>query len=109
MTDHHGVFEPTTTAVLNVSNVKNFCNHENIKRLRCTPNLRTGIGLIERTIRTIKSLTRANLADGLLFENSVQLAIKTIRQTPHSILNMTPFQMHLDRKPRTALGPHLQT
>ena len=43
------------------------------------------------------------MADGLKFEDSVQLAIKTIRQTPHSRLNMTPFQMHLGKKPRTAL------
>ena len=82
---------------------KKFCNDENIKRIRCTPNLHTGNGLVERMIRTIKPLTRANMADGLKFEDSVQLAIKTIRQTPHSKLNMTPFQMHLRRKPRTAL------
>ena len=43
------------------------------------------------------------MADGLKFEVSVQLAIKTIRQTPHSRLNMTLFQMHLGRKPRIAL------
>ena len=43
------------------------------------------------------------MADGLTFGNSVQFAIKTIRQTPHSRLKMTPFQMHLGRKPRTAL------
>ena len=43
------------------------------------------------------------MADGSKFEDSVQLAIKTIRQTPHSRLNLTPFQMHLGRKPRTAL------
>ena len=43
------------------------------------------------------------MADGLKFEDSVQLAIKMIIQTPHSRLNMTPFQMHLGRKPRTAL------
>ena len=43
------------------------------------------------------------MADGLTFEDSVQLAIRTIRQTPHSKLKMTPFQMHLGRKPRTAL------
>ena len=42
-----------------------FCNQENIKRIRCTPNLHTGTGQRERTIRTIRSLTRANMADGL--------------------------------------------
>ena len=52
---------------------------------------------------TIKSLTRANIADGLMFDESVDLANKTIRQTPHSKLNMTPFQMHFGRKPRTAI------
>ena len=43
------------------------------------------------------------MADGLTFEDRVQLAIKTIRQTPHSKLDMTPFQLHLGRRPRTAL------
>ena len=82
---------------------KEFCNRENIKRIRCTPNLHTGTGQVERTMRTTKSLTRANMADGLIFEQSVNLAFKTIRQTPHSKLNMTPFQMHFARKTRTAI------
>ena len=43
------------------------------------------------------------MGDGLLFEEGLNLAIKTIRQTPHSKLNMTPFQMHFGRKPRTAI------
>ena len=55
------------------------------------------------TIRTINSLTRANLEDGLTLEESVQLAIKTIRQTPHCKLNLMPFQMHFGRKPRTPI------
>ena len=83
---------------------KKFCNGENIKRIRCTPNLHTGTGLVERTIRTIKSLTRANMADGLILEDSVHVAIKTIKQTPHRRLNMLPFQMYSGRKPRTELA-----
>ena len=59
---------------------KQFCDGHNIKRIRYTPNLHTGTGLVERTIRTIKSFTRANMADGLIFEDSVQLAMRTIRQ-----------------------------
>ena len=43
------------------------------------------------------------MADGLTFEEGVQVAIKTIRQTPHSKLNMTPFQMHFRLKPCTAI------
>ena len=82
---------------------KQFCDGENVKRFRCTPNLHTGTRLVERTIQIIESLARANMADGLTFEDSVQLATKTIRQTPHSRLKMTPFQMHFGRKPHTAL------
>ena len=82
---------------------KDYCNGENTKRIRCTPNLHTGNGLVERTIRTIKSLTRANLEDGLTFEESVARAIKTVRQTPHNTLKMTPFQLHHGRKPRTPI------
>ena len=82
---------------------KDYCNGENITRIRCTPNLHTGTGLVERTIRTIKSLTRANLEDNLTFEESVNKAIKTIRQTQHSTLKMTPFQLHYGRKPRTPI------
>ena len=87
----------------NRNEFKEFCNRENIKRIRCTPNIHTGSGQVERTLRTIESLMRANMADGLIFEGSVNLAIKTIRQTPHSELNMTPFQMHFGRKPCTAI------
>ena len=82
---------------------KNYCKGENIKRIRSTPNLHTGTGLVERTIRTIKSLTRASLEDGLTFEESVTRAIKTIRQTMHNTLIMTPFQLHYGRKPRTPI------
>ena len=43
--------------------LKEFCRGENIKRIRYTPNIHTGTGLVERTIRTFKSLTRAKLGD----------------------------------------------
>ena len=82
---------------------KEFCKGESIKRIRCTPNLHTGAGQVERTLQSITSLTGANMTDGLTFEEGVQLAIKTLRQTPHTRLNTTPFQMHYGRKPRTAI------
>ena len=43
------------------------------------------------------------MTDGLTFEEGVQLAIKTLRQTPHTKLEMTPFQMHYGRKTRAAI------
>ena len=83
---------------------RKICDGEHIDRIPCTPNLRTGTGLVERTIRTIRSLKGANLQDGYIFEESVQLAIKTTRQMLlHNRLKMTPFQLHLRRKPRTAI------
>ena len=44
------------------------------------------------------------MADGLIFEESVNSANKTIRQSRHSKLNMTSFQMHFGRKPGTAIS-----
>ena len=43
------------------------------------------------------------MADVLILEESVHLAIKTIRQTAHSKLDMTPFQMVLGRKRLTEI------
>ena len=54
-------------------------------------------------MQTLKSLTRANLEDRLTIEESFQLAIKTIRQTPHNTLSIAPFQMLLRRKLRTTI------
>ena len=59
--------------------------------------------MVERTIRTIKSLTRANLENNLTFEEYVNMAIKTLRQTQHNTLKLTPFQLHHGRKPRTPI------
>ena len=48
-------------------------------------------------------MTRANPQDGLNFEESLCLAIESFRQTQHSTLKMTPFQMHFGLKPRTSI------
>ena len=40
--------------------------------------------MVEEQYAQIKSLAGANLEDGLNFEESIQVAIKTIRQTPHN-------------------------
>ena len=85
------------------NNFKEFCADDKIKRIRCTPNLHTCTGLVGGTIRTVKSLTRATLEDGLTFDESVPLAIETVRQTPHSKSNMTPVQTRFGRKPRTPI------
>ena len=43
------------------------------------------------------------MTDGLTFKEGVRIAIKMLRQTPHTKVSMTPFQMHYGRKPRTAI------
>ena len=87
-TEHRGLSEPVNF-LFKKREVKEFCNCENIKRTRCTQKLQKGTGQVERMIRTIRSLTKANLVDGLTLEESVQLAIKTMRQALHSKLNIT--------------------
>ena len=82
---------------------KSFCSRERIKRVRSTPNLHTGTGLVERTIRTIKDLIRTNTQDGLCFNESLNEAIKTMRMTPNTKLKITPFELHMGRTPRTII------
>ena len=45
------------------------------------------------------------MIDGVTFEESVQMASKTIRQTPHSRRNITPFQLNLGRKRHNSCWP----
>ena len=94
----HGPFVTTTVVVLKVRNLKSFVTAKTLNT-KLTHRQRPG----KMNICTIKSLARVNLEDGLTFEESVKLDIKTIRQTLHSILDMTPFRMQLGHKPRTAI------
>ena len=80
-----------------------FCMSKNIEIENCTPKIHTGTGAVERAIQTMKNLILANLEDNLCLTECVNRALKVMRFTLHTGLNLTPFELHYGRKPRPEL------
>ena len=59
--------------------------------------------MVERTFKSLKGYIRANIEDGLPFNQSVIEAIKAIRMSTTQTTKQTPFQLHYGRKPRNAI------
>ena len=65
--------------------------------------MHTGIGVVERSIQTLKNLIITNLEDGKNVTESLNRALRVMRFTIHTVLKSTPFELHHGRKPRTEL------
>ena len=83
---------------------KSFCKEYNITRRYGTPNLHTGTGLFERTIQSLKNLTRTKLEETQNLRESLNKALYVLRFTIHSETKKTPFELHFGRDPRTKLS-----
>ena len=69
-----------------------------------TPNLHTGTGLVERTIQSLKNLTKTNLEETQNLRESLNKALYVLRFTIHSETKKTPFELHFGREPGTKLS-----
>ena len=83
---------------------KSFCKVYKIIRKYGTPNLHTGTGLVERTIQSLKNLTKTNLEETQILRESLNKALYVLRFTTHSEIKKTPFELHFGRKPGTKLS-----
>ena len=83
---------------------KSFCKEYNIIRKYGTPNLHTGTGLVERTIQSLKNLTKTNLEETQNLRESLNKALYVLRFTIHSETKKTPFELHFGREPGTKLS-----
>ena len=83
---------------------KSFCKEYNIIREYGTPNLHTGTGLVERTIQSLKNLTKANLEETQNLRESLNKALYVLCFTTHSEIQQTPFELHFGREPGTKLS-----
>ena len=59
-----------------------------------TPNLHTGTGLVERTIQSLKNLTKTNLEETQNLRESLNKALYVLRFTTLSEIKKTPFELH---------------
>ena len=65
--------------------------------------MHTGNGVVERSLQTLKNLIIANLEDGKNLTESINRALRVMRFTIHTGQNITPFELHHGRKPRSEL------
>ena len=83
---------------------KSFCKEYIIIRKYGTPNLHTGTGLVERTIQSLKNITKTNLEETQNLRESLNKALYVLRFTIHSQTKKTPFELHFGREPGTKLS-----
>ena len=83
---------------------KSFCKDFNIIRKYGRPNLHTGTGLVERTIQSLKNLTKTNLEETQNLRESLNKALYILRFTTHSEIKKTLFELHFGREPGTKLS-----
>ena len=61
------------------------------------------MGAVERVIQTLKNLIITNLEENICLTEFVNRALNVMRFTIHTGMEMTPFELHHGRKPRTEL------
>ena len=83
---------------------KSFCKEYNIIRKYGMTNLHTGMGLVERTIQSLKNLTKTNLEETQNLRESLNKALYVLRFTTHSEIKKTPFELHSGGEPGTKLS-----
>ena len=80
---------------------KTFCKNKNIEKEYSPPKLHTDTGAVGRVIKTLKNLIVANLEDMIVLTESRNQALRVKRFTIHVGSEVSPFELHCGRKPRT--------
>ena len=70
--------------------------------------LHTGMGVIERATQSLKILIIGNLEHKIGLTESINRALRAMRFTVHTGLEVSPFELHHDRNPRTQLTNIIQ-
>ena len=83
------------------------CKKLNIKLIYGTPYIHTATGSVERGIKTLKDLMKANLEDKCTVSGALSRSLNVMRTTIHSGMKETPFERHYGRKPRTEITSYL--
>ena len=82
---------------------RNYCKEKYINLIYGTPYIHTPTGLVERGVRTLKESLLTNIKAGENFSNALDLALNVMRNTPHTRVKKTAFELHYGRKPNTEI------
>ena len=79
----------------------NFCKNKFIKLTYGTPCIRTPTGLIDQGVRTLKENLLTNIKAGEPLGRALDLALNVMRNTPHTRLRKSAFELHFGRGSNT--------
>ena len=65
--------------------------------------LNTATGVVEHAMQTLKNVIIGNLEDKIVFTGNINRTLRVVRFTIHTGLNVSPFDIHHGRKPRTEI------
>ena len=82
---------------------KTYCENKNIEIEYSPPRLHTGTGAVECAKQNLKILINANLKDKIGLTESENRALRVMRFTIYTGLDVSPFEFHHGRNPRTEL------
>ena len=97
----YGVPKRIKADIGNAKEYNELSRSQNIDLVYSTANLHTGIGLVERTIQSLKNLKLAKLEGGLNLCKILNRALYVLRFTTNSKTHKTPFKSHFGRVPST--------
>ena len=80
---------------------RNFCENKIIKLIYGTPSIHTPTGLVERGVRSLKENLLTNIKAGEPFGKALDFALNVMRNTPHTRLRKSAFEIHFGTKPNT--------
>ena len=79
----------------------NFCKNNFIKLIYRTPYIHTPTGLVEQGVCTLKENLLTNVKAGEPSGKAWDLALNVMRNTPHTRLRKSAFELHFGREPNT--------
>ena len=69
-----------------------------------TLDIDTNTGLVERGVRTMEENLLTNIKAGEQYGKALDLSLDVMRNTPHTRLKKSAFELHYGRKPNTEIS-----
>ena len=83
---------------------RDICKKHYIKVIYGRPYLHTPTGLVECGVRTLKENLLTNIKAGERFGKALDISLNVMRNTPHTRLKKSAFELHYGRKPNTEIS-----
>ena len=83
---------------------RDFCKKHYIKLIYGTPYIYMPTGLVERGVRTLKENLLTNIKAGERFGKALDMSLDVMRETPHTRLKKSAFEIRHSRKQNSGIS-----